>query len=164
MIPTPSFYTDETLMQEWGIDRDTLECYVVDGLLIRSLKTLAGEPRQGITADERRRFEGATKREPIQHPTQRKGDRLLLAMLLAVWTGEDATFIEDDKDRHYRLRDQVASDVKLALGMDLPRSAESDALAIKEGFELLRARGWKPRRPREPEPQPVVDEIKEQAA
>lgn len=142
MIPARSFWTVEDLIADWGVTPDAIADYATDGKLQLTLKTLNGQPRDGITAEEKTRFESSAKSggEPAQHPAQRKSDRYLLGVMAALWLGEDPML-----DAHYRVRDQIASDAEVK-GIPMWRSRETDANAIKEGLELLRESGYKPRR------------------
>jgi hypothetical protein len=150
MIPRPSFYTLDDLTEPperggWGLTRDQLMTLAEDGQIALSLKTICGVPRDGITATERGRAEQAARgaemdREPAQHPAQRKSDRYLLGVMAALWLGDDPIM-----DAHYRVRDQIASDAQVK-GIPMLRSRETDANAIKEGLELLRENGYRPRR------------------
>lgn len=150
---TPSFIPEETLLREWGVSPLELQLLAAEGLQL-SLYPLNGEQVQGVTLAEKRRFERfkrereAKGREPIQHGSQRKGDRMLIAMMALAFFAEDQEFHDDDTDRPYKLIKQIAEDVRTVTGLLLPRSEESDANAIKEGLQLLRERGWRPRKAR----------------
>ena len=151
----PDFIPEDDLMLEWGVSPTGLQVLVLKQGLALSLDVIHGEQMQGVTRAEKERFEREYRqrsrpdREPAQHSSQRKGDRMLMAAMALAFFAEDQEFHDDDADHHYKLIRQIAADVKAVTGLDMARSEESDANAIKEGLQLLRERGWRPKRQRE---------------
>lgn len=93
MIPRPSFYTLADLMEPperggWGLSRDALMTLAEDGQLTLSLKTIAGESRDGITAEERARIEGEAKDRELRADAKRSRAEAL-AMTWAYAFGSD---------------------------------------------------------------------------
>ena len=138
MIPRPTFYTLEDLQEPaerggWGLTHDALMVLVEDGQLTTTLKTIRGEVREGITAEERERAEREAKGKPER---ELRADRVrnygeLIGVLLARYYGNDPAALE-----HYA----VAGDLEqFAATARIPLTAGTKTLAlmVRDGADFL---------------------------
>jgi hypothetical protein len=96
MIPRPSWYSLEDLQEPperggWGLSHDALLTLAEDGQLNVTLKTLRGEVREGITAQERLRIEGEAKDRELRTDAKRsRAEALAITWAYAFGADPDA--------------------------------------------------------------------------
>jgi hypothetical protein len=135
MIPRPSFYTLEDLKEPvgrggWGLTLDQLRVLIEDGQLTTTLKTIRGEAREGITAEERDRVEGAKAPRELRADARRSYAEAL-AVLWAYAFGKDS-----DALRRFTNAAELER-FAAAAGFPLTRCTRTYADRFREAIDML---------------------------
>lgn len=136
---TPSFYSLQTLANEWGCDVEQLE--LMESLSELEIITVQGDSREfrAVTREEKRRVEAMKpmpERASRYNPTERASHLALLGALLVLWA-RDANLLS----KPYAVVSEIEQDAA-RWSIPMHRSKDTNAAMVGEAIAMLRSDGW----------------------
>lgn len=139
-LPPVPYWTIDALASNlpggWNLHPDCIRAYIAAGQLAIEVREVDGDQMPVVLAEEKQRFEAAA---PQDEPLNKRRENTLLQIIGALaiaYSGGDSEMIEQPYS--------LAADLEKcagANGAQWPCSDDTTADALRDGIDLLRARG-----------------------